>query len=171
MTTDANLFALGVARFGEGRTFHDFIGLTVGTGIGVGVVLNGRLEQGDYGVPPEALHALLQSERRGDHLGANFRRCYGYDGETLAARASAGDSAALLAFERIGSALAETIRCLLTTPYQLQAIILGGGITQSYQLFRHALEKELRDTDVVVQPTELAHPALAGAAAMFNRQV
>jgi predicted NBD/HSP70 family sugar kinase len=112
---------------------------------------------------------LLQSKNRGNHLGRYFPTLYGCDGETLAARAAAGDSAALHAFETIGSALGETIRCLLTAPYPLQAIILGGGITQSYEFFRRAVERGTRGTGIVVQPTRLRYAALAGAAAMFER--
>ena len=46
INNDANCFTLGEHHFGEGRNYKDFIGLTIGTGVGTGLVLNGKLYNG-----------------------------------------------------------------------------------------------------------------------------
>ncbi len=167
MTTDANLFALGIARFGEGRRYRDFLALTLGTGLGVGLVLDGRLEEGPRGVPEAALR-IFQAPDGPLHLaGHHFPRLYGADGEALAARAQAGEAGALAAFDAIGGTLAETVRRLLAL-YPVQAVVLGGGVCLSYRFFASALERELGSGNAPVLLTELHHPALAGGAALFS---
>ncbi|MBI2913580.1 MAG: ROK family protein [Chloroflexi bacterium] len=167
MTTDANLFALGIWRFGEGRRYRDFLALTLGTGLGVGLVRGGRLEEAPRGVPAEALRVMRESASWQSHAGHHFPRLYGCYAETLAARAAAGDADAVAAFEKLGAALAETVRRLLAA-YPVDAVILGGGLGKSWGLFAPALERGLRGLSLPVMRTQLAHASLLGAAAMFR---
>ena len=46
VNNDANCFALGVWRFGEGQGVSDMVGLTMGTGIGSGIIIGGKLYNG-----------------------------------------------------------------------------------------------------------------------------
>lgn len=56
---DANAAAWGEFRFGGGRGVADVVLLTVGTGLGGGVVLDGRLLRGSYGVAGEFGHVRI----------------------------------------------------------------------------------------------------------------
>ncbi len=56
---DASAAALGEHRFGAGRPFRHLIHVTVGTGIGGGLVLNGRLYRGARGFAGEIGHVIL----------------------------------------------------------------------------------------------------------------
>lgn len=56
---DANAATWAEARFGAGRGEGDLVGLTVGTGIGGGLVLDGRLHRGRFGTAAECGHLLL----------------------------------------------------------------------------------------------------------------
>lgn len=56
---DANLAALGEQRFGAGRATRDLIYLTVSTGIGGGVIVDGRLLLGTHGLAGELGHVAL----------------------------------------------------------------------------------------------------------------
>lgn len=56
---DANAAAWGEYRFGGGRGNHDVILITVGTGIGGGVVLSGRLLRGAFGAAGEFGHVRM----------------------------------------------------------------------------------------------------------------
>jgi len=49
LANDANLAALGEHRFGAGRGVDDLVYLTISTGIGGGIILNGRLFEGGAG--------------------------------------------------------------------------------------------------------------------------
>jgi glucokinase len=58
---DANLAALAEGRFGAGRGLKDFIYITVSTGIGGGVITDGRLLLGERGLGAEVGHMTLEA--------------------------------------------------------------------------------------------------------------
>ena len=59
MENDANCFALGEAFYGAAKGCSDFIVLTLGTGIGSGIFVNGRLLTGAHGMAGEAGHISI----------------------------------------------------------------------------------------------------------------
>lgn len=59
LENDGNSAAWGEYRFGAGRTAKDIVMITVGTGIGGGVVLNGQLRTGAHGVAGEIGHITM----------------------------------------------------------------------------------------------------------------
>lgn len=56
---DANLAALGSARFGAGKHFDDFIMVTLGTGVGGGIIHNNQLYRGATGGAAELGHVII----------------------------------------------------------------------------------------------------------------
>ena len=56
---DANCFALAEARYGAGKDVKNMIGLIIGTGVGCGIVLNGKLWSGEYGAAGEIGHSVV----------------------------------------------------------------------------------------------------------------
>lgn len=167
MSTDANLFALGLLKFGEGREYRDFLALTLGTGTGVGVVQGGRLIEGKLGMDERVVRMSKEWGEREYHSGYSMPRVYGADGATLAQRASEGDLKALAAFQAVGQAIAGTIH-RLGAELRPEAAILGGGIARSYELFAPAMHHALGDSTVHVSRTRLEHAALLGAPALFR---
>jgi glucokinase len=71
---DANSAAWGEARFGAGRGKRHMVMLTIGTGIGGGVVVNGDLYRGAYGVAAEFGHIRVLPE--GHLCGCGARGCW-----------------------------------------------------------------------------------------------
>ena len=63
MENDANCFALGEAFCGAARGCRDFIALTLGTGIGSGIFVNGRLVTGAHGMAGESGHISISEKR------------------------------------------------------------------------------------------------------------
>ncbi len=59
---DANAAALGEAIFGAGRGHRNILYVNVGTGIGAGVILNGRLYHGQHGMAGEIGHVTVLPE-------------------------------------------------------------------------------------------------------------
>ena len=143
--TDVNAAALGEAMYGSGKELDDIIYVTIGTGIGVGVYLGGKLLHGM--LHPEAGHILIERNKE-DAFEGNcpyHRNCF----EGLAAGPAIekryGKPAALLIDEAkvweleseyIGKALAAYICC-----YSPKRIILGGGVMHVEKLFPMIREK------------------------------
>jgi glucokinase len=64
ITNDANAAALGELRFGSAKGMRDFIVITLGTGLGSGVVCNGELVYGADGFAGELGHTLVEANGR-----------------------------------------------------------------------------------------------------------
>jgi glucokinase len=73
ITNDANAAALGELRFGSARGMRDFIAITLGTGLGSGIVCNGELVYGSDGFAGEMGHTLV--EVNGRACGCGKRGC------------------------------------------------------------------------------------------------
>ncbi len=73
LTNDANAAALGEMTYGVAHGMKDFIMITLGTGVGSGIVINGRLVYGHDGFAGELGHVIV---RRGGRLcGCGRRGC------------------------------------------------------------------------------------------------
>ncbi len=140
LDTDVNAAALGEHRWGAARGLDDFVYLTIGTGIGGGAMVNGRLVHG-LG-HPEIGHIRVPHDRDLDP----FDGCCPYHGDCLEGLASGpalearwGQPGATLGedhpawpleAEYLALGLVNLICILLP-----QRIIMGGGIMQQLQLF------------------------------------
>jgi len=69
LDNDANVAALGEARYGAGREFQDFLMVTLGTGVGGGIVLDRKLYRGAYGTAGEVGFMILDFEGPTLHAG------------------------------------------------------------------------------------------------------
>jgi glucokinase len=69
LQNDANLFALGEHWLGAGVGHEHMLGITLGTGVGGGLILNGRLWAGAEGTSGEIGHVTVDPEGRKCHCG------------------------------------------------------------------------------------------------------
>jgi fructokinase len=138
--TDVNAAALGEHRWGAAQGLDTFAYFTVGTGIGGGVLANGKLLHGV--LHPESGHMLLPHDRTRDPFpgvcpyhgdcweglasGPALDQRWGQRGETLPADHRAWE----LEAHYLALALVNVI-CVLSP----QRIIMGGGVMQQPQLF------------------------------------
>jgi glucokinase len=74
LENDANAAAWGEFRFGAGRGSSNLLMVTVGTGIGGGIIINGQLLRGAYGVAAEIGHLRVLPE--GHLCGCGERGCF-----------------------------------------------------------------------------------------------
>ncbi|MBU5637698.1 ROK family protein [Geomonas sp. Red69] len=183
---DANACALGEQGYGAGRGYRSLIALTIGTGVGSGLILDGKLWTGVDGAAGEFGHIPVEPEGR--PCGCGSRGCLeqyasagaiardGEDAAAVARRARLGDAAALAAFAEagryLGIAAAGVVNLL-----NLEAVILCGGVAQSFDLLAPALRRELVSRTfsfsggrVRVAPGELGDDAgvLGAAVAAFG---
>jgi predicted NBD/HSP70 family sugar kinase len=147
---DVNLAALGEGRRGVARGVDDFIFLSVGTGLGAGLVLRGELQRGHHGAAGEldyiragleqeldpcaaALSRLTERLARAD--GAETTLVPPYDVRSVFAAARSGDAVA-------GAVLGEAARRIAAHIAPIAAVtdvglvVLGGGIGANAELLQ-----------------------------------
>ncbi len=200
LENDGDAGALGEAGWGAGKNKSRLIYVTVGTGIGGGIILDGKLYRGVEGAHPEIGHQVLDPS--GPPCSCGFRGCWealaagpamvswlestappdyphrtGLTAKRICQLAVEGDSWARSAIKReamyLGLGLANLIN--LFTP---DAIVLGGSIMKSSNLFLDGIRATIRQgcRFVPVEKTELLpaslgeHANLIGAAMVWHHR-
>lgn len=176
VNNDANCFALGVWKYGEGKGTKDMVGLTMGTGIGSGIIINGELYNGvntgagEIGSLPfkDADYEFYCSSRF-------FSDLHGDTGANFGKRAQTGDAEAVAVWNEFGQNVGELIKAVLFT-YAPEAIIIGGGIASAFSLFeapmRASLESFPYPANVAatrIMPSTLPNAAILGAGALNDK--
>jgi glucokinase len=173
VNNDANCFMLGEFLFGMARGYRNIIGLVVGTGLGTGVVINGKLYSGSNGGAGE-IGAVAYNGKDFEYFcsGQFFLREFGIDAATLQKSADGGDRKAREMFAEFGDHFAEVIMTLLYA-YDPELIVLGGSINKAYPYFRKRMSEKLRSFDFQISLKKLAvvqtkkpNIAVLGAAAL-----
>jgi glucokinase len=104
LENDADAAALGEHSFGAGRDFHNMIFITVSSGIGGGIIVDGRIYRGATGAAGEVGHMVLDED--GPTCGCGQRGCL----EALASGTAIAARAAALAAEGESPLLARLAR-------------------------------------------------------------
>ncbi len=73
ITNDANASAIGELKYGNAKNFKNFIQITLGLGLGSGIVAEGNLLYGNEGFAGEIGHTII--ERNGRHCGCGRKGC------------------------------------------------------------------------------------------------
>ena len=147
---DANAAAWAEYRFGAGRDERHLVVITVGTGIGSGLVLDGRLHRGRWGLAGEAGHMGVALD--GLPCGCGNNGCWEQyasgpalvraavarglaadSGNDVTERAQAGDEAAVAAFVEIGRWLGRGLADLAAI-LDPGCFVVGGGVADAGDL-------------------------------------
>lgn len=164
---DANAMAYAEWKFGAGAGLQNLVAITLGTGVGGGLVIDGRLARGANSVGAELGHVSINYRGRtgpyGNHGGleeyignneivARARELYREAGhrlslddctpKSLATSAEQGDPVAQL----VWNGIAEKLACALTSTVFLlnpEAIIIGGGVSKAGKLLFDPLQEML----------------------------
>jgi glucokinase len=182
IANDANCAGLGEAWLGAGKKFKNLILLTLGTGVGGAIILDGNLFTGHRGAAGELGLITLNPEgppcnsgNRGSleqylSIGA-IRRAMGKEPVELGLLAKAGDTDAIKFWEDYGRLLGAGLASLIyvLTP---EAVVIGGGIGASAEFFLPATLAEIEKrvllssrVDLQVLTAELGNRAgIVGAA-------
>ena len=131
LANDADLGALGEYRYGAGRGSQDIVYVAAGTGVGSGIVLNGRLLKGRFSLG-EIGHTIIDRTTGGtvEELasGIALRRSLGLDVSELAERAGKGDPKATRVFDELCRDLSIGIYNLVHC-FSPELVVVGGGMT------------------------------------------
>ena len=167
---DVNLGALGERRFGLGRDVEDFVYLHVGTGVGMGIVIDGQVYRGANGAAGEVGYLPLAISdphdrgyrRRGpleSAIGAasvvksardaGLRRS-GLTAEQVVDAARRGDARAQGVVQELGARIGLALAAIVSV-LDPALVILGGGIGRNGDLLLEPIQSELA-TLAPVQP-------------------
>lgn len=155
LCNDANACALAEWKFGAGRGSRNMIFLTFGTGLGAGLILDGRLYEGTNGMAGEAGHIRLAEDGpvgygkagafEGFCSGGGISRLgarMGVEGtaKDIADRAKAGDPEAKAVYDESARRLGAGLSILIDL-FNPDCIVIGSVFARSEVLFREKMEE------------------------------
>ena len=159
LCNDANAAALGEGKFGNAKHLKNYIVVTLGTGLGAGIVVNGQLLVGQSGLASELGHIVVQKDGRQCGCGkkgcletytaaSGIKRNFLADlvqnnnvssleklpiqeitTKIIGKAAKSGDITAINAFKKAGTVLGESLANIVHL-FEPEAIILAGGVAE-----------------------------------------
>jgi len=184
---DANCFALGEAVYGSGKKHNCVIGLTIGTGVGGGIVINkkvlhGRLNAGELG------HMTIKFDGRKARSCNNgdveeyvstrgiMRTAKGLNVKTpfdIYKLALCGNKKALKSFEETGFYLGIAVANFVNI-FDPDVVIIGGGISHAWIFFSKSMKKTVKERayvnkNPIIVKSKLKDAAILGAASLVKK--
>jgi glucokinase len=174
INNDANCFALGEYYFGQGKGSVSMVGLTIGTGLGSGLILNKKLYSGrNCGAGEFGMIDYLDQCVEYYASGSFFKNVYDADGEAVFQQAQAGEKDALKIYAELGIHLGNAIKMILYA-LDIELIILGGSVSQAFPYFSKTMWERIQTfafqksaTSLTIKVSQLANSGVLGAAALF----
>jgi len=161
---DANAAALGEAWLGAGRGMQHFLMLTLGTGVGGGIIVAGKVLHGACGYAGEPGHTVV--DPNGPRCGCGSHGCleqftsgtaiarmaepsYGQiTAHEVALAARRGESQALEVYRQVGQYLG--IACAsFANLFNPQGLVIGGAVANAFDLFIEAMQTTMRQRTFV----------------------
>ncbi|MBW3467127.1 ROK family protein [Arthrospiribacter ruber] len=139
INNDANCFALGEYRFGVAQEFKHVVGITLGTGLGGGIIANSHLYCGHNCAAGEWCSVPYLDGVFEDYCSSKFFITkYGSKAKSLFKKAQKGDQEAIKAYREFGHHLGELVKHILYTMAP-EAIVLGGSIRKAFPYFKESM--------------------------------
>jgi glucokinase len=159
LANDADMAGLGEFHRGAGRGTRNMVYITWSTGVGGGLIIDGRLHRGGHGTAGEIGHMIIDPNGPLDNCGqygclevfcggANLAKETGHPASELFAAAARGERHARMVVERsaryMGLALIS-----LTNAIDPEMFVLGGGVTRSWKLVAPTMLETLRSSPFI----------------------
>lgn len=161
VANDANCMCLGEKWLGAAKDSQDFIGITIGTGIGGGIFTGGRLLEGSRGLGGELGHFMTHAED-GVPCTCGNKGCYEryaattalvrkarelspdlVDGRTIFARAEAGEESVRNLLDTWINEIAAGLTGLIHI-FNPSLVLVGGGVSSQQKLLIEPLAGKVR---------------------------
>jgi glucokinase len=172
VNNDSNCFALGEKFFGKGKDSSNFVAVTLGTGLGSGIIIENQLYSGTYTGAGEVGCIAYKNATIEDYCASGFFKQFNVNGEELWKAAKQGDKKAIELFSDFGKNLSDAFKIILYT-FDPEMIILGGSISNAFEFFIDAVWKGLDDfmfpvvlKTLKIEKSNLKNGAVLGAAAL-----
>ena len=173
LNNDANCFALGEKHFGKANKYKNCVALSLGTGLGMGIIIENKLYSGVLCGAGELGMLSYKDGILEQYTGSFFfEDTYGTSAKILYAKALENDMKAITAFNEYGMHLGEAIKNILYL-FAPEAIILGGSISKAHPLFTAVLDDALKTfayqkqlENFKIEISDLVDSPILGAAAL-----
>ena len=171
---DANCFALGEYYFGKGKGYNSMIGLTIGTGLGSGIIINKKLYPGRNGGAGEfGMIEYLDHSCEYYASGQFFENVYKIKGEDVFKNAQEGNEDAIKMYEEMGIHLGNAIKTILYA-LDVELIIMGGSVRHAWLWFNKTMWQQIKTfgfqnavKHLKIEISELENSGILGAAALY----
>ncbi|WP_111709784.1 ROK family protein [Lutibacter citreus] len=175
VNNDANCFALGEKYFGKAKDYKNIVGITLGTGVGAGLVINNKLYNGNNcGAGEIGMVPFKDSDYEQYCSGMYFKEIQKISAIELYKLAKEGDPKALNMFHEFGDNMSSLIKSVIYT-YDPEIIVLGGSVSNAYPFFQQNMYDGLSDfgfpksvEKVIIVVSELENAGVLGAAMLIK---
>jgi glucokinase len=152
LNNDSNCYALGAYRHFQEEQPKSLVGVTLGTGVGLGLVIDGQLFSGNNTGAGEVgciryLDADLET-----YCSSQFFARHNTTAKDVAEAVEKGDRTAQELFDQFGHHMGHLVATILYA-YDPEMLVLGGGIARGYKYFKDGMERCLQE--VFIYPTSL----------------
>src|SRR5665647_1911091 len=173
INNDANCFALGEYHFGKGKGYNSMIGLTIGTGLGSGLIINKKLYAGKNGGAGEfGMIDYLDQTCEYYASGQFFENVYKIKGEEVFKNAKEGNATAIKMYEEMGTHLGNAIKMMLYA-LDVELIVIGGSVRYAFPYFSATMWQQIKTfgfqkavEHLKIEVSDLENSGILGAAAL-----
>lgn len=176
INNDVNCFVLGEKYFGFGQNHKTFVGITLGTGIGSGIIIDNKLYSGNNCGAGEIGYLPYLEHDFEHYCGANFfEKIHHTTAKQTSIEAKNNDPKALNLWATFGSHLGVALKSVVYA-YDPEAIILGGAISKAYHFFEKEMMVSLNDCyfpnsiqKLKIYVSQVEHISMLGSAAQVDQ--
>jgi glucokinase len=159
VANDADMAGLGEFHRGAGRGTRNMVYITWSTGVGGGLIVDGRLHRGAHGSAGEIGHMIIDPNGPVDQCGqrgcleafiggANLARETGHTAAELFAAAARGDPQAKKIVEGAARYMGMAL-ISLTNAIDPEMFVIGGGVSRSWALVQPTMVETLRSSPFI----------------------
>lgn len=175
INNDVNCFVLGEKYYGVGKSYKTFVGITIGTGIGSGLLIDNKLYSGPNCGAGEIGYLPYLDHDFEYYCSSNFfDTIHHTDGYQVFLDAKQNDAKALSLWAEFGHHLGIALKSVLYA-YDPEAIILGGSISSAFPFFKEQMNVTLKDChfpksieNLKIHVSEVENVSMLGAAAQVD---
>lgn len=173
INNDVNCFVLGEQKFGAAKNYDSVVGITIGSGLGAGLILDEKLYMGANCGAGEIGMLPYKDSYLEKYVGRDFFLEHtGKEGHQLMQEATSGSADAKLVWDEFGRHLGNAILAIMYI-YDPEMIIIGGSISKAAPLFLEKMFEEIQAfafkeslQKIKIEISDTEHVAILGAASL-----
>lgn len=175
VNNDVNCYTLGEHRFGLAKAYDTIVGMSIGTGLGSGIIIKNKLYLGNNCGAGEIGLLPYKDKNIEYYASGNFFESFHHTTAVEAYHAAlAGDELGLQQWKEFGYHFGAAVQVVMYA-YDPQAIVIGGSVSKAFNFFKETMYESFSDfiypesaRRLKIFISEDENIALLGAAALVN---